>query len=111
MQKKEIVLFDYLLQLQISICMLEIKISLYMCMEGKQKEKVGGRQEIIFVNYLVKISVGMLEVDFSAYVEGKKEEDNSCVLCITDTDFCVYISTDLLIHTWPFPIFFLKALC
>ena len=87
------------------MCMLEIKISLYMCMEGKKKEKVGGRQEIILVNYLVKISVGMLEVDFSAYVEGRKEEDNSCGLCIIDTDFCVYISTNLLIHTWPFPFF------
>ena len=86
--------------------MLEIKISLYMCMEGKKKEKGGGRQEIILVNYLVKTSVGMLEVDFSAYVEGRKEEDNSCGLCIIDTDFCVYISTNLLIHTWTFPFFF-----
>jgi len=34
-----------------------------------------------------------------------KEEDNSCGLCIIDTDFCVYISTNLLIHTWPFPFF------
>jgi len=50
---------DYLLQLQISMCMLEISVSLYMCLEGKKKEK-GGRQEIILVNYLVKISLGML---------------------------------------------------
>ena len=58
-ETKEIVLLDYLLQLQISMYMLEISISLYMCLEGKKKEK-GGRQEIILVNYLVKISVGML---------------------------------------------------
>ena len=44
-----------------------------MCMEGKKKEKVGGGQEIILVNYLVKISVSILEIDFSAYVERKKK--------------------------------------
>ena len=61
------------------------------------------------MNYLVKISVGMLEIPISVHTwkEGRKE--NSCGLCITDTDFCVHISTDLLIHTWPFPFFFLKS--
>ena len=72
----------------------------------KEEEKVGGGQEIILVNYLVKISVSILEIDFSAYVERKKEENNSCGSCITDTYFCVYISTNLLINTWPFPFFF-----
>ena len=59
-EMKEIVLLDYLLQLQISMYMLEISISLYMCLEEKKKEKGGGSQEIILVNYLVKISLGML---------------------------------------------------
>ena len=60
-------------------------------MEGKKKEKKGGgRQEIILVNYLVKISVGMLETDFSTHVEGRKERE---LLWITDTDFCAHIST------------------
>ena len=72
----------------------------------KEEEKVGGGQEIILVNYLVKISVIILEIDFSADVERKKEENNSCGSSITDTDFCAYISTNLLIHTWPFPFFF-----
>ena len=31
-----------------------------------------------------------------------KEGDNSCGLCIIDTDFYVYISTNLLIHTRSF---------
>ena len=72
----------------------------------KEEEKVGGGQEIILVNYLVKISVGMLEIPISVHTwkEGRKE--NSCGLCITDTYLCVYISTNLLIHTWPFPFFF-----
>ena len=39
---KEIVLLDYLLQLQISMCMLERNLSLYM--EGKTKEKEEGRR-------------------------------------------------------------------
>ena len=39
---------------------------------GRKDERKGGRQEIIPVNYLVKISVGMLEIDFSAYVEGRR---------------------------------------
>ena len=57
------------------MCMLEIKISLYMCMEGKKKEKGGGRQEIILVNYLVKISEGMLETHISVHMwkEGRRE--------------------------------------
>ena len=42
-ETKEIVLLDYLLQLQISMYMLEINISLYMYMEGKTKEEEGGR--------------------------------------------------------------------
>ena len=49
----------------------------------------------------------MLEIEFSAYVEGKKEGDNFSRLSITTTDFCLYVSTDLLIHPWPFPFFFL----
>ena len=41
--------------------------------------------------------------DFSAYVKGRKERrkeggDNPCELPITDTDFRVYVSTDLLNH-------------
>ena len=79
---------DYLLQLQISMYMLEISIFLSMCLEEK-KEK-GGRRQIILVNYLVKISVGMLETDFSTHVEGRKERE---LLWITDTDFCAHIST------------------
>ena len=57
------------------------------------------------VDYLIQIyiSVGMLEIEFSAYVEGKKEGDNFSRLSITTTDFCLYVSTDLLIHPWPFP--------
>ena len=51
--------------------MLEISISLYMCLEGKKKEK-GGRQEIILVNYLVKISVGMLEISVHVWKEGRR---------------------------------------
>ena len=44
----------------------------------------------------------MLEIEFSAYVEGKKEGDNFSRLSITTTDFCLYVSTDLLIHPGPF---------
>ena len=47
------------------------------------------------------------DTEFSAYVEGKKEGDNFSRLSITTTDFCLYVSTDLLIHPWPFPFFFL----
>ena len=32
--------------------------------------------------------------------------DNPCGLSITNTDFHVYISTDLLIHPWLFPFLF-----
>ena len=54
------------------------------------------------------------DTDFSAYVEGRKKRENSCGLCITDTDFYLYINTNLLIHIWPIPFiffFFSKALC
>ena len=38
--------------------------------------------------------------------------DYPCELPITDTDFCVYISTDLLIHPWTFRFEdFLGILC
>ena len=50
------------------------------------------------------------DTEFSAYVEGKKEGDNLSRLSITTTDFCLYVSTDLLIHPWPF-FFFFNSLC
>ena len=113
---KEIVLLDYLLQLQISMCMLEIKISLYMCMEGKKKEKKGGgRQEIILVNYLVKISEGMLEIQISVHMwkGGRKERT------LVDYVLQILISVYTLILTsyfisgpfLSFFFFFPKALC
>ena len=72
--RKERVLVDYLLQLQISMYMIGIKISLYMCMEGKKKDKKeGGRQEIILVNHLVKISVSMLEIQISVHMWKERE--------------------------------------
>ena len=46
------------------------------------------------------------DTEFSAYVEGKKEGDNLSRLSITTTDFCLYVSTDLLIHPWPVCFFF-----
>ena len=46
------------------------------------------------------------DTDFSAYVEGMKEGDNFSRLSITTTDFCLYVSTNLLIHPWPFPFLF-----
>ena len=112
---KEIICLDYLLQLQISMCMLEIKISLYMCMEGKKERKEGRRKtgdnpcELPSKDFWRYVR----DTHFSAYVEGRKERENSCGLCITDTDFCLYINTDLLIHIWPIPFifFFSKALC
>ena len=53
--------------------MLEISIFLSMCLEEK-KEK-GGRRQIILVNYLVKISEGMLEIQISVHMwkGGRKE--------------------------------------
>ena len=50
--------------------------------------------------------------DFSACVKGRKNGErmgggeNPCELSITDTDFHGYISTDLLIHPWLFPLLF-----
>ena len=61
---KEIILVDYLLQLQISRHMLDTTTSVYMCTERKKKRS-----------------------------EGRKAGDNPCGLSITDTDFCVYISS------------------
>ena len=53
------------------------------------------------------------DTEFSAYVEGKKEGDNLSRLSITTTDFCLYVSTDLLFHPWPvcFFFFFFNSLC
>ena len=64
-----IVLVDYLFQRQISMYILEINTSVYMCMEGrKTRDKPCGlahtdRDFWIYVGY----------TDFSAYVKGRKD--------------------------------------
>ena len=76
---KEIILVNYLLQIQIFVCMLDIRICVYT-----------------------------LDIQMSLYMW--KEGENPCRLYITcrnfyvyvrDTDFCVCISFDFLIHPWP----------
>ena len=65
-QRKAIILVDYLLQLQISLYMLEINISLYMCPEQRKEERMEGR-------------------------EVWKAKDNLYVLVHRDTYFCGYV--------------------
>ena len=47
----------------------------FVYMHGRKERKEGRRQEIILVNYLVKISEGMLEIQISVHMwkEGRKE--------------------------------------
>ena len=47
----------------------------FVYMHGRKERKEGRRQEIILVNYLVKISEGMLEIQISVdmWKEGRKE--------------------------------------
>ena len=73
------------------MCMLEIKISLYMCMEGKKKEKKeGGRQEITLVNYLVKISEGMVETQISVHMWKEERKERTLVDYVLQILISVY---------------------
>lgn len=76
---------------------------LYMCNKVWKKERQGGRQEIILVNHLVKISVGMLEIHH-AHVEGRKERELLWIMYDRYRFLCIHY-TNLLIHTWPFFFF------
>ena len=121
---------DYLLQWQISMYMLEISISVYLCWKKGREARdnpcglpntdtdfceyvrstdfrayLEGRKEIMILNYLlqIEISLYMLEIQISVYIwrkEGKK--DNPSELSITDPDFCVYVSSDVIIHPCSF---------
>ena len=82
------------------MCMLEISVSLYMCLEGKKKEK-GGRQEIILVNYLVKISEGMVETQISVHMWKEERKERTLV----DYVLQILISVYTLVSAWPFPFF------
>ena len=87
-RRKEIILVNYLLQIQIFLCMLDIRIcvcmldiqmSLYMWKEGENP----CRLYITCRNFCVYVR----DTNFYVYVR--------------DIDFCVYISSDFLIHPWP----------
>lgn len=72
-----------------------------MCMVGRRE---AGHKPCRLPN-TDRISVGMLEIQTLVLVEGRKEIIFR--LSITTTDFCLYVSTDLLIHPWP--IFFFNC--
>ena len=77
---------------------------LYTCMrETRQAEKNPcglANRDTYFCGYV-------RDTEFSAYVEGKKEGDNFSII-----DSCLYVSTDLLIHPWPFSFsLFWNSLC
>jgi len=72
--------------------MLEIKITVHMSKEGDNHFGFS----ITDRNF----SVYVRDTNFCVCLEGKKE--NPSKLSIADTDFCVYVSPDLLIHTFSF---------
>ena len=60
----------------------------------------------MILDYLLQmqISLYMFEIQISVYIwkERRKKRDNPCRLCITGTDFCVYVRPDVLIHPCSF---------
>ena len=71
-----------------------------------------GRKETMILDYLlqIEISLYMLEIQISVYIwrkEGKK--NNPSELSITDPDFCVYVSSDVIIHPSSFTFSFLET--
>ena len=121
---------DYLLQWQISMYMLKISISVYLCWKkGREAREnpcalpntdtdfcdyvrstdfrayLEGRKEIMILDYLLQIEIClyMLEIQISVYIwrkEGRK--DNPSELSVTDPDFCVYVGSDVTIHPCSF---------
>ena len=78
-------------------------VSAYMCIVGRKE----GNKPCRLPNTNTYFCGYVRDTEFSAYVEGKKEGDNFSII-----DSCLYVSTDLLFHPWPFSFsLFWNSLC
>lgn len=107
--RKEIVPVDSVFQGPLSMHMLEINISVYRCINKRiEGRKEARKQAKILVDCGTDSCGCGWATDFRfsttdfAYLEVRMENYE---LCITDTDFCGFVSTDILIHTYGFLFF------